>query len=649
LNQKAVFPLNHLEQEIMMFIANKFLPALAVLLFGSAVYSDSTITIIHTSDLHSHFTSHHSPRDLGGYARVKTKIDQIRAENQNTLLLDGGDWSEGNIFFTLNSGESSQRMLEVFGYDAIVLGNHDWLIGPRELYQAFKLSGLRVPVLSANLDLENMPRDIHLKEHIRPYVIKNVGGKRIGIFGLSTFQVLYDHFFFPARPINPIVPARQIVKALKEMEKCDVVIALTHVGLSTDKILAKTVPGLDAIVGGHSHILLKEPLFVNGVPLLHVGQWGQHVGEYELTINSKNQVLLTGHKIHQIDSSIPEDPLVKKMTSDFGRQIEAQFKSPVFRDRIIESQVDLSAVQNDPYSNDALGNWSVDAVREAGGTQIAFESPMFASTQLFKGFISTADIFDLFPHVYSKFTGDSWTIHTYDVRGIWLKTLLSALTKFGVGVKMSNVEVIVDEKAADKLHSFKVGGKPLKLRETYTVSSTRGILDVFRELRRRGIPFGPDHWVDTQKVMWREVSRKLKALSPITPDKIKWDGRMRTLQPDPSLNKEYLVVEHEGRQLKVNLKVINAGMTVSEVPELTVMIDKTPSDSLDDTWAPVTMFTKNLHSHINPGEGVDFFAEITIDTPNSFVPLIASIKPVPGEVSLKNNVLTNDLEAEPVR
>ncbi|HEX4925281.1 MAG TPA: metallophosphoesterase [Bdellovibrionales bacterium] len=624
-----------------------------IVMLAAFAHAEPRITILHTSDLHSHFTNRQSPRKLGGYARVKSKIDELRKSNPNSLLLDAGDWSEGNIFFTLNSGEASQRMLEAFGYDAIVLGNHDWLVGPEELYDAFRSSGMSVPVLSANMDFSKLPKNIPLENHIKPYVIKHVAGKKIAILGLSTFQIIFDHFFRPAKPLDPIRPARRLVKYLREVEKADVVIALTHLGQETDAVLARLVPGLDLIVGGHSHVLYKKPRYVNGVPIVHVGLWGQHVGEYQLSIDLQGKVSLVDHMIHQVDEGTPENKQIRELTQGFESAVEQAFGSQVFKDNIVTTEVGLRTVKKDPFSNDILGHWAVDAIREATDAEVAFDSPMFASTQLFPGTVSTADIFNVYPHIYSKTNKDSWTIHTYEVRGIVLRMLVSVLLKAGVSFKISGGEIIVDARTGYNVRSFKIGGLEVEYFRLYKVASTRGILDVFRELRQWGLSLGPTEWKDTGKVMWREVARKLTSLTPITREKLQWEGRIRTVQPDLALNKEFIEIKQAGEKLHIKLRVLNGGLRRAGIPKLRVFADATPLNSVDDRWELLPMQAKIFQNQsrvsIQPGEWMDFEAVVPLRSQwkGVFVPIIANIEPVLGEVSQANNTVTNDVEYLP--
>ena len=515
---------------------------LALSLLASFSQADTKLTIIHTSDLHSHFTSRESQNDLGGLARLKTKIDEVRSRNPNSLLLDAGDWSEGTIFFTLDSGAQTQSLLQKFNYDAMVLGNHDWLVGPNELYDAFVKSGMKTPVVGANLNFQDLSPQVPLKEVIKPYIIKWVGGKKVGIVGLSTFQVVYDHFFDPVKIIDPVSTAQYYARYLKTIERCDVVIALSHLGIGQDKIIATMAPGIDAIIGGHTHILLPTPAYMNQVPIFHIGKWGEFLGEYELNISDRGYVSVSRHTIHQIDSSVTPNAEIAAMVDDSHNRIEQQFGAPVFSDKLLYTDVDLQ-ISDDIFTNDWMGQLAVDSLREAGQTDVAFDSPKFSGIALYRGWNHTADLFNILPHIYKSSEKKGWTVLTYNVRGYVIRALMSLFVKFKLPLKVSNIEMVIDHGKLDPVVSIKINGEPLSLVRNYSVSSTRGILDFFLQLRNFGVKIGPTTWEDTGLEAWRVTANKLKAYSPISREKLTWEGSVRSLQPDLAVTREYVWLE----------------------------------------------------------------------------------------------------------
>src|SRR5690606_8846624 len=139
-------------------------------------------------------------------------------------------------------------------------------------------------------------------------------------------------FFEPAQITEPVQTALKYVRELREQEKVDAVIVLTHLGVDVDKKIAESVPGIDIIVGGHTHILTKKPVYTNGVPIVHAGYWAQYLGEYELTIKKNGKVELTNHKIHQIDNTVPENSFIQDMVVGFQKRIEA-IRGNIFNDK----------------------------------------------------------------------------------------------------------------------------------------------------------------------------------------------------------------------------------------------------------------------------------------------------------------------------
>lgn len=549
--------------------------------------SETHIQIIHTSDLHSHFTNSDSPKKMGGFARIKTKIDQLRQQNENALLLDSGDWSEGSIFYTLRSGEATQTLLMQMGYDAMVLGNHDWLVGPKEMYDAFVGANMKTPILSANLDLRKLPKDISIGKFIKPYITKQVAGKKIGIFGLSTFQFVFDAYFSPVKLLDPSTVAQAIVAALKNVEKCDAVILVSHLGIEDDKKVASKVHGIDLILGGHDHIITEDPVFVNGTPIVHVGAWGQKIGLYQLTLTSAKNTYFTGHQIIPITQDIPEDPAMKFAIEGYSKEIEQKMGN-VFHDQIISSEVELPLTTG--YTENALGNWATDAVRESAKADAAFDHMRFSSRQIYRGTSNTSEVFNLFPHIFSRYTQKAWTIHTFDVKGYALYLIMNALARAGEGIQISNTQVVYDATATNKAKVIKIGGKTVSTFSTYKIAGSNGIVDTLAFLKNQGVGLGISNYQDTGVEVWRKVADKLKTVTPITADKTHWQGRVRSLQPDLHIPVEQiLTTTTEDGTPRIQFQVINAGFQDLQVPNITAKVLLESENLNDAEWVDLTV------------------------------------------------------------
>lgn len=572
--------------------------------FAQVTNAETRIMILHTSDIHGHYTNSDSPIRLGGIAKLKTKIDFIKQRNDNNLLLDSGDWTEGTLFYTLNSGEANHRLMEAMGYDAIVLGNHEWLVGAKDLYNGFAGANFKIPVLSGNLNLDKLPEDIPLKKYIQPYIIKEIGGKKIGILGLSTFEMIFDPFFEPAQVLEPIQAGLKYVKILREVEKVDAVIVLSHLGIEVDKKIAESVPGIDLIVGGHTHILTKKPIYANGVPIVHVGEWSQYLGECELTIHDNGKVELTKHNLYQIDNTISPNKFIHDFVTTYQKKIEAIYGN-VFNDKIFESKVNLPLGAT--ITEDILANWAVDALRSAGKTETAFDVGQYFRRNIFVGISSTVDFFNMFPHVWNQSKGKSWTIFTMDVKGETLQQLINLIVKFGQGVKVSNATYQVDgSEAYFVVKDLKVNNKMVDTNKFYKISATEGILQAFDFLKRAGADVGIKNIKDTGIEAWRVIKDHVVSKSPVTREKAMWEGRVRTVQPDIFVPLEQIeVVKVDPKTVVIHYKIINAGMEKAPIPTTEVKIDLTPLNTLDEKWIKIQEIGSDNGTPFAPGQVIE--------------------------------------------
>jgi 2',3'-cyclic-nucleotide 2'-phosphodiesterase (5'-nucleotidase family) len=221
--------------------------------------------LFHTNDFHGRLTPERAE-----------ELARRRGEQPEALLLDAGDAiSAGNLGFRLG-GEPILRQMSDLGYDAMTVGNRE--SHPRHEFFPRKLEGARFPVLCANLTPRHgAPVPTH------PWVKLERAGVRVTVLGLTTpmftrkmwSQALCDYLYE-----NPIETARRLVPALRP--ECDVLIALTHIGLREDEALARAVPEIDLVVGGHSHADLSVPVMAGHTPILHTTAYAFYLGRARL-------------------------------------------------------------------------------------------------------------------------------------------------------------------------------------------------------------------------------------------------------------------------------------------------------------------------------------------------------------------------------
>lgn len=251
------------------------------------------ITVLHTNDVHSHidpFPSNHSSfPNLGGVARRATLIEEIRQENPNTLLFDAGDIFQGTPYFNFYGGELEFKLMSMLKYDAATVGNHDFDNGLEGL--AAQLPNAKFEFLSANYDFSKTILD----GYVKPYKIFKRDGIKIGVFGLGialaglVTQSLYKETVY----MDPTEMAQEMSSILKDQEKCDLIICLSHLGYQyvnsqrvDDLKLAAATENIDLIIGGHTHTFLEKPTVARNridLPVLvnQVGCFGINLGRLD--------------------------------------------------------------------------------------------------------------------------------------------------------------------------------------------------------------------------------------------------------------------------------------------------------------------------------------------------------------------------------
>lgn len=277
--------------------------SLAVLLLfvlSVSAQSEKKLYLLHTSDTHSRIEPI-SPQaadeyaGMGGVVRRASFVKQFRKEHPNVLLLDCGDISQGTPYYNFFQGELEVKMMNLTGYDAMTIGNHEFDFGLENMARLFRMANF--PVVCSNYDVTGTV----LEGLVKPYIILERDGLKIGIFGLAPKMeglvqadkcdgIVYN---------DPIKVAQQMADLLKEQENCDAVICLSHLGIRTaspegasDENLVGKTRNIDVILGGHSHTLMEKPVvYLNAdgqdVPVLHSGKSGIFVGEVELTFSEK--------------------------------------------------------------------------------------------------------------------------------------------------------------------------------------------------------------------------------------------------------------------------------------------------------------------------------------------------------------------------
>ena len=255
-----------------------------------------TLTILHTNDIHSRIEPIDSrSADMvsagkGGYLRIASYVEETKKENPTVLLFDCGDFSQGTPYYNLFRGEVEIEMMNIIGYDAGTIGNHEFDYGLKNMANLFRMANF--PIVCCNYDVKGTV----LEGLVKPYIILKKNGLKIGILGVGTKlegMVQADKYAGLTYE-DPYEKANETAEILKK-KGCDLVICLSHLGLrpsSKDPVcdinLAKESRNIDIILGGHSHTLMEEPAIYQNmdgqdVYISQMGRSGIFVGRLDLT------------------------------------------------------------------------------------------------------------------------------------------------------------------------------------------------------------------------------------------------------------------------------------------------------------------------------------------------------------------------------
>ena len=267
--------------------------ALAALI-SCAPKAQHHLTILHVNDTHSHFEPVRSGEfaGTGGLVERAAYVDSVRRADgaENVLLLHAGDFCQGTVYFSEFRGGLETKALNLMGYDAVTLGNHEFDNGIEGLERM--IPEIQAPIVVCNLDFS----PFSFGKYIKPYVIVEKAGLKIGIIGVTCRL-----FNMVSGDTANRIPEYDMVESVQKyadllQEQCDLVIALTHIGYTphtqgdtTDPMLVSMTRGIDLVVGGHSHTYLPAPDYVRNldgkkVPIVQVGFAGSYMGEFHLDI-----------------------------------------------------------------------------------------------------------------------------------------------------------------------------------------------------------------------------------------------------------------------------------------------------------------------------------------------------------------------------
>jgi 5'-nucleotidase len=346
--------------------------------------SPVVLTLLHTNDPHGHI---YLPKHNAGLVKLATLIRRIRQDMPNVLLLDSGDLIHGTPEEEAFEGRPIIAAMNALLYDAATVGNHEFDFGQRITKQAIGLA--QFPLLSANILDEKTGQPWG---GLKPYIMREVAGICIAFFGLTTVDTVSIQFPRTLQGIrfsDPIDTARDLVPHLRQKERADVVIFLSHLGYQSDRRLAEALSGIDIILGGHSHNRIEQQVWVNNTLITQTGYHGRALGRTDLLVERDAQgrarVTINGQDDRwwghagvpaPLGKTYPTGPLIDPPADTLNdvtvQAVYAPYRAEMARRRaeVLTTTVDALPAQGVKEGQTALGMLLAEAVRRKAGVDI---------------------------------------------------------------------------------------------------------------------------------------------------------------------------------------------------------------------------------------------------------------------------------------
>ncbi len=492
---------------------NRFLTATAVLALSAGMASaEYTLHILHTNDMHSRIESinkYDSTCDaegeaegacFGGVARVKTAIDQKRAEldGQNVLVLDAGDPFQGSLFYSTYKGAAEAEFMQAIAYDAMAVGNHEFDDGPQGL--ADFIEAVSFPVVSGNLDLTGEPV---LDGKVENHVVLEVGGQRIGIVSALATDTVETSSPGEGVIFQDEIEALKADVAMLNAEGVDIIIALNHVGLRKDLDIAANVPGIDVVIGGHSHTLMSNaddstpayPEMVGATAVAQAYAYTKYLGHLTVTFDDAGAVTAATGEPMLLDASVTPEADVAARIAEMGAPIEA-LKQKV----VAETAAEIIGAREVCRAQEcAMGNLIADAMLDRvkdQGVEIAIQNGGGIRASIDAGEVTMGEVLTVLPFQN--------TLSTFEVSGARIVAALEngvsqIEDEAGRFPQVAGLSYAYDasQPAGSRISDVMVGNAPIDPDKLYGVVSNNYVRNggdgyaMFKDARN-AYDFGPD-------------------------------------------------------------------------------------------------------------------------------------------------------------
>jgi len=443
---------------------------LSVLAFASEVPVQGAgpwnLTLFHTNDTHSYFLPRPAVwRDdgkmVGGVIPLAWHLEDQRKTATADLFLDAGDFMTGNPVCNLEEdgvpGVAIARMMTALGYDAGVIGNHEFDVGRENIAALVPYFGF--PLFAGDI-VDEEGRPVFRRD---PLIVEK-GGLKIGIMGFSCNgmeEVVAPSRFSGLAMTDQAELARKLVEEIDH--KTDLIVLITHNGVDGDKELAKQLEGsgIDIIVGGHSHSRLKQPVLEGGILIVQAGSKMTNLGRLDLKVEDDRVVEYSGRLINLWSDGTHADQQMTQLVQGYEHQVMAEFGQTI-------GTTAHKLKKGRGESN--LGNWLADVMRETGDADVGLLNSGGIRKAMNAGPVTALDIHEVLPFANA--------VVTTELTGRQLGAVVQQNADAAVGGKHGILQVsgisytyrpAPDGETAEVLEIL-VGGKPLNLDGAYTVA-----------------------------------------------------------------------------------------------------------------------------------------------------------------------------------
>ncbi len=441
---------------------------------------------------------------------------KLEAKNEGieTIAMDAGDFLEGNIYYLADRGKRAYEIHGMAGFDVSVIGNHDYLMGAKDLDVILRDVDTSFQLLGANMIVDKKYKNIH--EKMKPYWETEINGVKIGVIGLTTNDLLYKWRIGDGDIINEYKTAKRYAKELRARGN-DVIIALTHIGLSKDKKLAKKVPEIDLIVGGHSHSFLHDVFYQKSkkgkmIPIVQAGKHAQYLGKLLIDYDKKNKKLeVLNYQLMPVNRDHKHEEVEEKIYYANDALYE-QFGADWLNEPLGESLITPVHLGGKP---EIWYHFITDAMVEAIDAEVGVHVSALSGDNYPIGKISRRSIYDSNPRTFEFDRHFGYNVYSARIRGVWIPIVAKIALRFGLPLYFSGLtfdyKKIGDSRYTHKykIKKLRIRGKRINPFRHYKIALSEAIVrggEAITPFVKLLLKYGDDYKIP----MWRAIEDRVR-------------------------------------------------------------------------------------------------------------------------------------------